>query len=103
MKHGVRARLISINAQQRGGEGVQGHTADASGPPVRGQGSDDLLHFPDNLVRVYLRRAVITRGELVRNLLPAALHRTSRCIEDISATRCGTDIDGEHKRIDRLG
>ena len=45
---------ISANADQRGGEGVQSHTADASGPPVGGQGGDDLLHFPDNLIRVYL-------------------------------------------------
>ena len=45
---------ISANADQRGGEGVQSHTADASGPPVSGQGGDDLLYFPDNLIRVYL-------------------------------------------------
>jgi hypothetical protein len=45
---------ISANAYQRGGEGVQSHTADASGPPISGQGGDDLLHFADNLIRVYL-------------------------------------------------
>jgi hypothetical protein len=45
---------ISTNADQRGGEGVQSHTADASSPPVSGQGGNDLLHFPDNLIRVYL-------------------------------------------------
>lgn len=45
---------ISANAYQRGGEGVQSHAADASRPPVSGQGGDDLLHFPDNLIRVYL-------------------------------------------------
>jgi hypothetical protein len=45
---------IGANADQRGGEGVQSHTANASRPPVSGQGGDDLLHFADNLIRVYL-------------------------------------------------
>jgi hypothetical protein len=44
----------SANADQRGGERVQSHTGDASGPPVSGQGGNDLLHFPDNLIRVDL-------------------------------------------------
>jgi hypothetical protein len=91
---------ISANAYQRGGEGVQSQTADASRPPICRQGGNDLLHFPDNLIRVYLRRAVITGREVVRNLLPTALDRTSRCIEDVSATCGRTDIDGQHKRID---
>jgi len=42
----------------------------------------------------------ITGRGVVRNPLPAALDRTSRCIEDISATCGGTDVDGQHKRID---
>ena len=92
--------LISANADQRGGEGVQSHTADASRPPVSGQGGDDLLHFADNLIRVYLRRAVITGRELVRNLLPTAPDRASGCVVDVPAARGRADVDGQHKRID---
>ncbi len=58
--------------------------------------------FPDNLVWVYLGGAVITGGELMWHLLSPALDRASRCIVDISATGRGTDVDGEHERIDRL-
>jgi hypothetical protein len=38
--------------------------------------------------------AVITGREVVRNLLPTALDRTSRCVVDVSAARGRADVDG---------
>ena len=71
-------------------------------PPLGSQGRDDLAHFPDDLVRVYLGGAVSTGGELMRNLVPPALDRASCRVEDISAARRGTDVDGQHQWIECL-
>ena len=93
---------IGADAHQGGGERVQGHTTDPSSPPFCREGRDDLVHFRDNLVRVYLGRAVSIGGELVRNLVPTALDRAPCRVKDVSPARGGTDVDGQHERIECL-
>jgi len=48
------------------------------------------------------RRQIACVEPAVRDLLPTAPDRASRCVVDVSAACGGTNVDGQHKRIDGL-
>jgi hypothetical protein len=93
---------IFCYTHERGSKSVQRHSADPPGDRSVSKLIEDLLHFPDNRIRIDFGRPAAAGSEVMRHLDTAALQWPSGGVENIPTTCSGSNVNGKHERFERL-